>query len=485
MINWKLDLRLIALIELFIAALMGVPTVMAAVLGEYNALFGFGVTYPAVVLFSAAILIATAKPATKNFYARDGFFVVTLTWIVATAFSALPLYMSKCLPDYSSAFFETMSGFTTTGATTLSEIESLPRSILFWRSQTNWLGGMGIVVLFVALLPALGVTGTMLVGAESVGPTKDKLTPKIKTTALLLWTIYIGFSVVQTILLLVGGLSLYDAVTVTFSTMSAAGFTTKHNSIAGFGSTYVDIVVTVFMVIGGMNFALYWRLFVGKAKSVFRDTELRAYLGILGTSIIVSAAYMTISKTFPSFWTSLRYSAFQNTSVMTTTGFTSTDYETWPAFSQMILFFLFFIGGSAGSTAGGIKVVRIVALFKLARYQLKKRIHPKGVFQVRIGQTILSPDVISAIATFVGVYIFTGLIGALILSFSGTDVFTSFEASFLCLGNIGVGFAKVGPRGNFGFFPAFYKWVCSFLMLVGRLELFTVYVLFTKTFWKR
>jgi len=485
MINWKLDLRLIALIELFIAALMGVPTIMAAVLGEHNALFGFGVTYPAVVLFSAAILIATAKPATKNFYARDGFFVVTLTWIVATAFSALPLYMSKCLPDYSSAFFETMSGFTTTGATTLSEIESLPRSILFWRSQTNWLGGMGIVVLFVALLPALGVTGTMLVGAESVGPTKDKLTPKIKTTALLLWTIYIGFSVVQTILLLVGGLSLYDAVTVTFSTMSAAGFTTKHNSIAGFGSTYVDIVVTVFMVIGGMNFALYWRLFVGKAKSVFRDTELRAYLGILGTSIIVSAAYMTISKTFPSFWTSLRYSAFQNTSVMTTTGFTSTDYETWPAFSQMILFFLFFIGGSAGSTAGGIKVVRVVVLYKLARYQLKKRIHPKGVFQVRIGETILSPDVISAIATFVGVYIFTGLIGALILSFSGTDVFTSISASFLCLGNIGIGFAGVGPTDNFGFFPAFYKWVCSFLMLVGRLELFTVYVLFTKTFWKR
>ncbi|NLZ76767.1 MAG: TrkH family potassium uptake protein, partial [Spirochaetales bacterium] len=224
---------------------------------------------------------------------------------------------------------------------------------------------------------------------------------------------------------------------------------------------------------------------VGKAKNVFRDTELRAYLGILGTAIIVSAAYMTVSKTFPSFWTSLRYSAFQNISVMTTTGFTTADYETWPAFSQMILFFLFFIGGSAGSTAGGIKVVRIVALFKLARYQLKKRVHPKGVFQIRIGETILSPDVINVIATFVGAYIFTGLVGALILSSSGTDVFTSISASFLCLGNIGIGFADVGPRDNFGFFPAFYKWVCSFLMLAGRLELFTVYALFTRTFWKR
>jgi trk system potassium uptake protein TrkH len=485
MVNWKLDLRLIALIELFIGALMGVPTIMAAFLGESDALFGFGVTYLATTLFCAAILIGTDKPATKNFHARDGFFVVTLTWIAATAFSALPLYVSRSLPDYPSAFFEMMSGFTTTGATTLSEIESLPRSILFWRSQTNWLGGMGIVVLFVALLPALGVTGTMLVGAESVGPTKDKLTPKIKTSALLLWTIYVGFSIMQIILLLLGGLSPYDAITITFSTMSTAGFSTMNNSIAGFESSYVDIVVTVFMVISGVNFALYWRLFVGKAKSVFRDAELRAYLGILGTSIIVSAAYMTISKTFPSFWTSLRYSAFQNTSMLTTTGFTTTNYETWPAFTQMILFFLFFIGGSAGSTAGGIKVVRVVALFKLARYQLKKRVHPKGVFQVRLGQTVLTSDVINAIATFVGMYIFTGLLGALVLSFSGTDLLTSLQASFLCLGNVGVGFAKVGPQGDFGFFPSFYKWVCSFLMLVGRLELFTVYVLFTKTFWKR
>ncbi len=485
MLNWKLDLRLFGFIELFIAALMGIPTIMAAVLGEQLALYGFAVTYLAVALFCAAILIGTTKPETKNFYARDGFFVVTLTWIVATAFSALPLYVSGSLPDYSSAFFEIMSGFTTTGATTLSEIETLPLSILFWRSQTNWLGGMGIVVLFVALLPALGVTGTMLVGAESVGPTKDKLTPKIKTTALLLWTIYIGFSVLQTIILFLGGLSLYDAVTITFSTMSAAGFSTMNYSIAGFESSFVDIVVTIFMVISGVNFALYWRLFARKAKSVFHDAELRTYLGIFGTSVLFSALYLTFSKTYPSFWTSLRYTAFQNASIMTTTGFTTTNYETWPAFSQMILFFLFFIGGSAGSTAGGIKVVRVAALYKLGRYQLKKRIHPKGVFQVRLGQTTLTTDLINAITTFVGVYIFTGLLGSLILSFSGADLLTSISASFLCLGNIGVGFAKVGPRGNFGFFPPFYKWVCSFLMLVGRLELFTVYVLFTKTFWKR
>jgi len=485
MLNWKLDLRLFGLILLFIAALMGIPTIIAAVLGEHQALFGFGMAYFGIFVFCAIILLFTTKPESKSFYARDGFFVVSLTWIVATAFSAIPLAASRSLPNYSSAFFEIMSGFTTTGATTLSEIESLPRSILFWRSQTNWLGGMGIVLLFVAFLPALGVTGTMLVGAESVGPTKDKLTPKIKTNALLLWTIYIGFSILQTFFLLFGGLSLFDAITITFSTMSAAGFSTMNNSIAGFNSAYVDIVVTIFMIISGVNFALYWRLIMGKAKSVFKDAELRTYLGILGISILLSALVVTANSTYSSFWASLRYTAFQNASIMTTTGFTTTNYENWPAFSQMILFFLFFIGGSAGSAAGGIKVVRVATLFKLGRYQLKKRIHPKGIFQIRLGQTTLTQDLIASIATFIGVYIFTGLIGALVLSFSGTDLLTALSSSFLCLGNIGVGFAHVGPRGNFGFYPSFYKWVCSFLMLVGRLELFTVYVLFTKTFWKR
>ena len=485
MLNWKLDLRLLAFIVLFLSVLMGIPTILSFHFQEPDAIRGFLVAYGAIAAFCSTILILIRKPESKTLLARDGYLVVTLTWIVATAFSAIPLVASNAYVNYSSAYFEIMSGFTTTGATVLTEIESLPKSILFWRSQTNWLGGMGIVVLFVALLPALGVSGTLLVGAESVGPTKDKLTPKIKNTALILWSIYIGFSVLETVLLLFGGLSLYDAVTVTFSTMAAAGFCVKNSSIGTFSSAYVDVVVTIFMLVSGANFALYYKAISGKISSVFKDGELRAYLGIWAFVAFVSALYLFFSNTYASFAQSLRYSAFQTASILTTTGFATADYVLWPAFPQVMLFLLFFIGGSAGSAGGGVKVIRIVALFKMGRAQIKHRIHPRGVFQVRVGSATMREDLLLSIATFFGVYILTGVVGTVLISLSGADIMTSIAASFLCLGNIGIGFAEVGPTGNFAFLPSYLKWVCSFLMLVGRLELFTVYVLFSKHFWKR
>ncbi len=484
MINWKLDLRLLAFIVLFIGLLMGVPTALAFLYHETGAIKGFMVAYLAIALFCSSILLMIKKPESKTMLSRDGYLVVTLTWVIATAFSAIPLVASGAYVDYSSAYFEIMSVFTTTGATVLPEIESLPKSILFWRSQTNWLGGMGIVVLFVALLPALGVSGTLLVGAESVGPTKDKLTPKIKNTALVLWAIYIGFSVLQTFLLQIGGLSLYDAVTITFSTMAAAGFCVKNASIGTFSSTYVDVVVTIFMLIAGGNFALYYKALTGKVSSVVKDGELRVYLGIWSLATLFSALHLLFSNTYGTFAQALRFSAFQTASIMTTTGFATTDYLYWPAFSQMLLFLLFFIGGCAGSAGGGVKVIRIAALFKMGRAHIKQRIHPRGIFQVRVGQTTISDDLLRSIATFFGIYIFTGIVGSLLISLGGADLITSISASFLCLGNIGIGFGEVGPSGNFGFMPAAVKWVCSFLMLVGRLELFTVYVLFTKYFWR-
>jgi trk system potassium uptake protein TrkH len=484
MINWRLDLRLLAFIELFIGILMLIPTTLAYRHQEADALRGFLIAYLAIAVFCSTSLILTGKPKTKTMYARDGYLVVTLTWMIATAFSAIPLAASGAYVDYSSAYFEVMSGFTTTGATVLPEIESLPKAILFWRSQTNWLGGMGIVVLFVALLPALGVSGTLLVGAESVGPTKDKLTPKIKNTALILWSIYIGFSVLQTILLLLGGLNLYDAVTVTFSTMAAAGFCVKNSSIGTFGSAYVDIVVTLFMLVSGANFALYYKALSGKLSSVLKDGELRVYLGIWAVVSLLAALKHFTSNTYDKFAQSLRYSTFQTASILTTTGFATANYIHWPAFTQVLLFLLFFIGGSAGSAGGGVKVIRIVALFKMGRAQIKHRIHPRGVFQVRVGQTTFREELLVSIATFFGVYILTGVVGAVVISLSGADPLTSFAASFLCLGNIGIGFGEVGPAGNFAFLPSWIKWFCSFLMLVGRLELFTVYVLFSKHFWK-
>ena len=485
MINWKLDLRLLSFIVLFIGLLMGIPTVLAFNYQETDAIKGFLVAYAAIAIFSTTILISTGKSQDKQMLARDGYLVVTLTWVIATAFSAIPLVASGAYVDYPSAYFEIMSGFTTTGATVLPEIESLPKSILFWRSQTNWLGGMGIVVLFVALLPALGVSGALLVGAETVGPTKDKLTPKIKNTALILWSIYIGFSVLETILLLMGGLSLYDAVTVTFSTMAAAGFCVKNSSIGTFSSLYVDVVVTIFMLIAGANFALYYKAISGKLKSVLRDGELRFYLGIWAVVALLAAWHLTFSNTYGSFGEAFRYSAFLTASILTTTGFATTDYVLWPAFPQMLFFLLFFIGGSAGSAGGGVKVVRIATLFKMGRAHIKQRIHPKGIFQVRVGRSPIPEDLMRSIATFFGVYIFTGIVGAVLISLSGLDPFSSIAASFLCLGNIGIGFGEVGPTGNFAFLPSALKWVCSFLMLVGRLELFTVFVLFSKHFWKR
>ncbi len=485
MVNYKQDLKILAIIEVVIALLMAIPTTMAIVLGERDALGGFLYAYGAIVVFVALAFLLSARCQSPTLQRRDGYLIVTLTWVIATMFSAIPLVASGYFTTFASAYFEIMSGFTTTGATALTEIESLPRSLLFWRSQTNWIGGMGIVVLFVALLPALGSSGSLLVDAETVGPTKDKLTPKIKNTALILWSIYLGFSVLQTALLRLGGLDLYDAVTVTFSTMSAAGFSVRNGSIGSYQSPYIDWVVTLFMLISAANFALYYKALTGRISAVLKDGELRAYLGIWSAVTLLVSAALFGSRLFSSIGEALRYGAFQCASIMTTTGFSTTDYQTWPSFAQLLLFLLFFVGGSAGSAGGGIKVIRIAALYKMGRAQIKSRIHPRGVFQVRVGQTTLSKDLLVSIGTFFGIYILTGLIGSAVISLSGADLATSLSASFLCLGNIGIGFGKVGPTGNFAFFAAPLHYFCSFLMLVGRLELFTVYVLFTKHFWRR
>ena len=483
--NIKQDLRLLAYIFAFIAFLMLIPTSMALRHGETQALIGFEYAYIAIAIFCIFVAIFTWGHKNKKLGTRDGYLFVTFSWVLGAAFSSIPLLVSGSYPDYASAYFEVMSGYTTTGATVLTQIEDNPMSILFWRSATNWLGGMGIVVLFVALIPKIGAGGNRLVGAESVGPTKDKLTPKIQNTALILWSIYVGFSFLETILLLFGGISLYEAVTVTFSTMAAAGFCVKNSSIGTFNSAYIDVVVTFFMLIGGANFALYYKAMTGKLKSVLKDGELRAYIAIFSTCTLIVAGYLTYKGVYPNFGTALRYSAFQNASIITTTGFSTANYCLWPTFPQMILLLLFFVGGSAGSAGGGIKVVRVVIAIKAGIAHIKQRIYPNGVFPVKIGKSVVEESVILSISGFIAIYVATGLIGSAIISLSGTDMMTSFSASFLCLGNIGIGFSQVGPTGNFAFLPSSIKWVCSFLMLCGRLELYTVFALFTKFFWKQ
>lgn len=487
--NLKKDIKLLALIQIFIAILMIAPLSVSLFYGEDIAARAFLITMALMVTFSGGALIILRNVEITNLKQRDGYFFVTFTWIIATAFGAIPLVLSGDFKSYSAAFFEIMSGFTTTGATALTDIEGCYKGILFWRSMTNWLGGMGIVVLFVALLPAIGANmgaGTFhLMGAESVGPVKGKLTPKTKTTAIALWGIYVGFSVLETIFLLFGGLSPYEAVTVTFSTMAAAGFCVKASSIGAFASAYVDVVVTVFMLIAGANFSLYYKAFTGKVKDVFKDAELKWYMSIWFLCTLFAAIQLAITNTYPDILTAFRYAGFHIASVLTTTGFATTDYLHWPSFSIMLVVFTMFIGGCAGSAGGGMKVTRIVTLWKLGTNTIKKRIHPSSVSKIRLGDEIVHDETITSIAAFCAIYIITWLVGTVVLTISGIDIETCMAASILSLGNIGIGFGKVGPAGNFSIFPAWALWVCSFEMLLGRLEIFTVFALFSRSFWKR
>ncbi len=482
--NPKSVLKLLSHISLFIGILILIPTCIAAAHGETEALKAFLFTELLITVFSGLILAATRKEKIVKFSIKDSYLFVTFTWIIATVFGALPLYLTGMTKNYSAAFFEIMSGFTTTGATCLVDIESNPISLLFWRNMTNWLGGMGIVVLFVALLPACGVKGTALVGAESVGPTKDKLTPQIQGTAIALWGIYLAITILQILLLLAGGLNWFDATTVTFGTLGAAGFAPKNASIAAYNSPYVEWVCIIFMFLAGVNFALYFKLLQKKFKRVFRDGELKLYTQL----VIIFSLLITVNlwrTGIADFFDSLRLAAFQVVSFITTTGFSTTNYAEWPMFSQMLLFTLMFVGGCAGSAGGGIKVVRIKAMMKMASSALTKRIHPNAVTTIRVGDDMISTDTAISISGFIGVYLATALIGTIVISLSGKDFLTCFTGTLLCLGNIGIGIGTIGTTLTFDQFSAPYMWVFSFLMLVGRLELFTVYSLFTRRFWAR
>ena len=489
--NLGKDLRLLASIMIFLALLMLIPFGVSIHFDEMPAVKAFLITILIMVVFSAIVLFFTRKETLRNLLPKDGYLFVVLTWIIATAFGAIPLVLSGNVPSYSTAYFEIMSGFTTTGATALSNIEGCYKGILFWRSMTNWLGGMGIVVLFVALLPAIGSGSQMgagsylLVGTESVGPVKGKLTPKTKSTAKILWLIYFGLSFLQCILLKLGGLELFDAITITFSTISTAGFSVKNSSIAAYNSAYVDAIVTTFMLLGGINFSLYYKAFTGKIKQSLKDSELRWYLAIWFTCAALGAVQLTVKHIYPNLLTAFRYTGFNVASILTTTGFSNADYLTWPTFAVMLIVLTMFVGGCAGSTGGGIKVIRVATIFKMSKRAIKRNLHPAAVCSIRTNDGAMSEDTLTNIVTFVAIYLATWIISSVLVALCGTDLETCFSSALLCLGNIGIGFGKTGPTGSFAIFPAWTKWLFSSLMLVGRLELFTVYCIFTKSFWKR
>jgi len=482
--NFKQVARVICILLLIIAFFMLFPLLIAFAQGDTLIVMSFLVPILAIILLSTLVLIFTRKNVSPFISTRGGFLLVVLSWLGATFFSCLPFYLSGEIPHLPNAFFETMSGYTTTGASILTNIESLSSPILFWRSLTHWLGGMGIVVLTVAILPLLGVGGLQLIRAEAPGPTVDKITPKITETAKILWITYMTLTVAETLLLMGGGMNLYDAFTHTFGTLATGGFSPKNNSVGHYNSAYIDGVVTIFMLMAGTNFILYYKLVTKKLHSVLENTELKVYLGVFlaATSIITITNYGSIYGTFGK---SLRFAGFQVASILTTTGFTTTNYAQWPQLSRVLLFLLMFIGGSSGSTGGGIKVIRIVTLFKQGWNELKYLIYPRAVFQIKMNGRAVNKEIMYAISGFVFLYIFLLLLTTLIVATGENDIITSLSTSLVTLGNIGPGFGKISPGGNYAFYPDYIKWYLSFIMMAGRLEIYTVLVLFLPKFWKR
>lgn len=483
MINYRLVLRVVAVILLVVIAFMLTSLVWALLDGESGTARAFLITALLVSLPAGLLLLMSERPD-QEVSTRDGFLMVGLGWIAASLCGALPFYLSGTIPSFADAFFESMSGFTTTGASILTDIEALPRSMLFWRSLTHWLGGMGIIVLAVAIFPILGIGGLQLIKAEAPGPSVDKLTPKITATAKILWLTYVILSAAETVLLMIAGMDLFDALTHTFGTMATGGFSPRAASVGHYNSALVDGIITAFMVMAGINFVLYFKLVTGRFSSLLRDTELKVYLLIfLGSSLAMAIGLQ--GKHFSSFGESLRYATFQAASILTTTGYATDDFALWPAVPQAILFVLMFIGGCSGSTGGGIKVIRIVTLLKQGWNEMRYLVYPAGVFRIRINGEVLKKNVVYAISGFVMLYITLLLVTTLMVSASGQDLVTSFSTALVTLGNIGPGFGRVGPALNYAFYPPWLKVFLSFIMMMGRLEIYTVLVLITPRFWRQ
>lgn len=467
-----------------VSLFMIVPAGVALYYGETRSLYVFMITMSISITISLIGYFIFKDLKVKSLSNKDGFMLVSLSWIAASLIGALPFYFTDVTPSFADAFFETISGFSTTGASILTNIEAVPKSILFWRSLTHWLGGMGIVVLTVAILPLLGIGGLQLIKAEAPGPSVDKITPRIAETAKYLWYIYIGFTIVETILLLFGGMDLFDAVTHSFGTVATGGYSTKNASVTAFNSAYIDAVITIFMVLAGVNFTLHYRLMTGNGIQLFKNTELKAYLLIFfGATIIITGdlaynSYDTIAE-------SLRFASFQAASILTTTGFASADYENWPYLSQSILFALMFVGGCSGSTGGGIKVIRIVTLLKQGLNEMKYLTHPRGIFTMKISGVPVKKDIVYAISGFFFLYVTLVLVVTFVVSTANQDILTSFTTALATVGNIGPGFGNIGPTDNYAFYPDYIKWVLSFAMLAGRLEIYTFLVIFTPHFWKK
>lgn len=479
--NYAIIRFILGWILIFESAFMTLPCIVAVIYRETDGFVYLGLLLAGLLL---GFLLGHKRPQNKVFFAREGCAAVALSWILLSIFGSLPFILTGAIPNPVDALFETVSGFTTTGASILSDVEALSYCNLFWRSFTHWIGGMGVLVFMLAILPMTGGSHMNLMKAESPGPSVSKLAPKVMTTARITYLIYFAMTLIQIFFLLIGGMPLFDSLTVTFGTAGTGGFGIKNDSITSY-SPYLQNVVTIFMILFGVNFSFYYIMLLRKFKQAFRMSEVRTYLLIILAAVLI-IAFNVRGMFGGDFAEALHHSAFQVASIITTTGYATTDFNLWPELSRTILVVLMFIGACAGSTGGGIKVSRIIILVKSITKELNQFIHPQGVRKIQFDGRTLAHETLRSVNVFMSAYVMIFALSAiLVAAFDNQDLITNFTSVATAINNVGPGLELVGPTSNFGFFSMGSKLVLTFDMLAGRLELFPLLLLFSRDTWKK
>ncbi len=493
-LNYKIIFHFLGLLILFNGGFMLLSSLMSF---AYKDGVTFQLFLASIITLVVGILaMVFTRRHKKEMNKREGYIVVTFGWLIMALSGTLPYILTESISTFTDAFFETMSGYTTTGASILNDIESVPEGVLFWRSLTHWIGGMGIIVLAIAILPLLGIGGMQLFAAEAPGPSADKLHPRITDTAKRLWLIYFGYTAAETLLLSLAGMSFFDAINHALCTLSTGGFSTKNASLAHWnGEPVIQYIIMLFMFLAGTNFVLSYFAFKGKVQKIIKDEEFKLYFKFIGIFTIIAAIIIyfradiaTSSVFHPMVWgeaeSAIRHALFQVLAIVTTTGFVTADYTMWTPFLTVFFFGLMFLGGSAGSTSGGVKVVRHLILIKNGFLEFKRSLHPNAILPVRYNKKGISGDIVFNVLGFFILYMLSFIIGALVFSMLEIDFESAIGLAASSLGNVGPALGDFGPVNNYAGLPDIGKWWCSFLMLIGRLELFTVLVLFTPFFWR-
>ncbi len=481
--RWRCILQVVSILVLILGLTMVFPLLWGLYYGD-NGVTPIIHSMALTILVGGGSVLVLRGPQTEFISQREGMAIVAVGWTAVGFFGCLPFHLSGEFGPFVNAYFESISGFTTTGSSILTDVQAISKSLLFWRSFIQWLGGMGIIVLSLAILPILGVGGMQLYKAEVPSPVPDKLQPRIRETARILWKVYVLFTVAQVVLLVLGGMGIFDALNHALTTMPTGGFSTKNASMAHFDSVYLDFVVAFFMLLAGINFSLHYQLLKGDTLAFWRNAECRFFLAatVVLTLVVTLNIYGTV---YDKIGDAFRYGAFQLVSILTTTGYATADYEQWPAMSQLILLLCMFLGGSAGSTAGGMKCLRIMVCFKYCYKELFTLIHPHAVSRIKIDGRSVPDDVVRSVLGFLALYLGLFAFSSVLLAGLGVDFITAFAAVATTIGNVGPGFGMVGPMENFAAIPVLGKWLLIWCMLLGRLEIYTVIILLVPEFWRK